>query len=125
VFILVCECPGLTRSSPQAFVVAELTNAHDKLSNQARFIQMIISKELVLNNRKRSAIVVELRAKNFRPFPKVQKAQVAGAVDEEEEVEDVDAEGGLDSDYDYLLGMALSSLTAEKASYACLCSLQG
>lgn len=100
----------------KAFVVNELTNQHDKLSNQARFIQMIIKKELVLNNRKKAAIVAELRDKDFRPFPKVAKAQVVGGgADEgveEEEVED--AEGGLDSDYDYLLSMALSSLTSEK-----------
>jgi DNA topoisomerase-2 len=100
----------------KAFLVNELTNQHDKLSNQARFIQMIIKKELVLNNRKKAAIVAELREKEFRPFPKVAKAQViGGGADEgveEEEVED--AEGGLDSDYDYLLSMALSSLTAEK-----------
>ncbi|ORY48818.1 DNA topoisomerase, partial [Leucosporidium creatinivorum] len=32
----------------KAYVVNELTNAHDKLSNQARFIQLIITKELVL-----------------------------------------------------------------------------
>lgn len=101
----------------QAYVVNELTNAHDKLSNQARFIQMIITRELVISNRKRSVIVADLRSKDFRPFPKVAKAIVAGAVDEEEEEEDVEAEGGLDSDYDYLLGMALSSLTAEKVRY--------
>lgn len=77
---------------------------------------MIISREIVLSNRKRSAIVADLRSKNFRPFPRVQKAVVAGAVDEDEEVEDPDAEGGLDSDYDYLLQMSLSSLTAEKVS---------
>lgn len=91
-----------------------MTNIHEKISNQARFITMIIKKELVISNRKRSVIVAELRAKNFRPFPKVQKAVIAGAVDEEEEVEDVNAEGGADSDYDYLLQMSLSSLTAEK-----------
>lgn len=98
----------------KAFLVDELTNIHEKISNQARFITMIIKKELVISNRKRAVIVAELRAKNFRPFPKVQKAIVAGDVDEEEEVEDINAEGGLDSDFDYLLQMALSSLTAEK-----------
>lgn len=101
----------------QAHLVNDLTNAHDRLSNQARFIQMIITKELVLSNRKRSVIVADLRSKNFRPFPKVAKAVVAGAPEEEEEEEDVNAEGGLDSDYDYLLGMSLSSLTAEKVRF--------
>ena len=77
---------------------------------------MIINKELILSNRKKAVIVADLRSKDFRPFPKVAKAIVAGAVDEEEEEEDVDAEGGLDSDFDYLLSMSLSSLTAEKVA---------
>lgn len=99
-------------------LVGELELVHDRLSNQARFIQMIVNKELVLSNRKRADIVAELRKKNFRPFPKVQKAHVAGDVDEngDGEEEDVEASAGADSDYDYLLNMSLSSLTAEKVA---------
>ncbi|KAK4056942.1 DNA topoisomerase 2 [Microbotryomycetes sp. JL221] len=103
----------------KAFVVNDLTNAHDRVSNQARFIQMIINKQLVLSNRKKSAIVAELRAKDFRPFPKIAKAIIAGDIDgdHEEEVEDLHlatSVGGVDSDFDYLLDMRLSSLTSEK-----------
>ncbi|GAA5989920.1 hypothetical protein JCM11641_002811 [Rhodosporidiobolus odoratus] len=102
-------------------LVSELELVHDRLSNQARFIQMIIKKELVLSNRKRADIVAELRKKDFKPFPKVAKAHVAGDVDEAgerdpEDEEDVDAPAGAESDYDYLLSMALSSLTAEKVA---------
>ncbi|KAM0790561.1 hypothetical protein ACM66B_004430 [Microbotryomycetes sp. NB124-2] len=104
----------------KAYVVNELTNAHDKVSNQARFIQMMIKKELVLSNRKKASIVAELRDKNFRPFPKVQKAVVAGAVDQdgedEEELDDPEASEGNDSDFDYLLSMSFSSLTAERVA---------
>ncbi|GAA6056524.1 DNA topoisomerase 2 [Rhodotorula toruloides] len=100
-------------------LVSELELVHDRLSNQARFIKMIIDKQLVLSNRKRADIVAELRKKGFRPFPKVQKMHVAGDVDAngdgDEEVEDPEAvEAGADSDYDYLLNMQLSSLTREK-----------
>lgn len=102
---------------PKAFVVAELTFAHEKLSNQARFIQMIITKELVISNRKRNVIVAELRAKNFKPIPKIRKAQVAA---DPEADDNEDEATGADSDFDYLLGMALFSLTAEKVS----CRLQ-
>ena len=79
---------------------------------------MIINKELIIANKKRSVVVADLRSKNFRPFPKVSKAHVAADPEDEEgaEEEDVDAKGGADSDYDYLLGMALYSLTAEKVS---------
>lgn len=98
-------------------LVSELELVHDRLSNQARFIKMIIDKQLVLSNRKRADIVAELREKDFRPFPKVQKMHVAGDVDAngdgDEEVADP-AEAGADSDYDYLLTMQLSSLTREK-----------
>ncbi|GAA5954900.1 hypothetical protein JCM10213_000372 [Rhodosporidiobolus nylandii] len=102
-------------------LVSELELVHERLSNQARFIQMIIKKELVLSNRKRADIVAELRKKDFRPFPKVAKAHVAGDVDEAgerdpEDEEDADAPAGADSDFDYLLQMSLSSLTAEKVA---------
>ncbi|THH17199.1 hypothetical protein EW146_g3569 [Bondarzewia mesenterica] len=90
----------------------DLGDQFDKLSNQARFIQMIVNKELVVSNRKKADIVSELRKKNFRPFPKVAKAKATGetepAIEEEEE------ETGASSDYDYLLGMAIHSLTKEK-----------
>lgn len=83
---------------------------------------MIITKELVINNKKRAVVVAELRAKNFRPFPKVVKVFVATAAEEEaeNEIEELDEKGGADSDYDYLLGMALYSLTAEKVSSSTL-----
>ena len=79
---------------------------------------MIISKELIISNLKKSVIVADLRAKSFRPFPKTGKT--AAVADEEED-------DGADSDYDYLLGMALYSLTAEKVSWTvvgfCSCGL--
>ncbi|GAA5821381.1 hypothetical protein JCM3770_000346, partial [Rhodotorula araucariae] len=100
-------------------LVGELELVHERLSNQARFIQMIISKELVVASRKRADVVAELRRRDFRPFPKVAKAHVAGDVDEAEQFgdeEDATAQPGQDSDYDYLLGMAIYSLTAEKVT---------
>ncbi|GAA5946881.1 hypothetical protein JCM3775_000936 [Rhodotorula graminis] len=100
-------------------LVGELELVHERLSNQARFIQLIISRELVVSNRKRADVVAELRKRNFRPFPKVAKAHVAGDVDEAEQLgdeEDADAQPGADSDYDYLMSMAIYSLTAEKVA---------
>jgi DNA topoisomerase-2 len=73
-----------------------------------------VQKELTVSNRKKVAIVEELRQKKFRPFPKVAKAKAAG---ETEDVLDNDGEEestGAASDYDYLLGMAIWSLTTEK-----------
>ncbi|KAI0056765.1 type II DNA topoisomerase [Artomyces pyxidatus] len=97
------------------YLANELQNQFEKLSNQARFIQMIVNKELVVSNRKKTDIVIELRKKNFRPFPKVAKAKAAGET--EPAVDDPDAEEedtGAASDFDYLLSMAIWSLTKEK-----------
>ena len=72
---------------------------------------MIITKELVVSNKKKTALVAELRSLDFKPFPKGKKKEdVEGEPSLEEEEE------GLASDYDYLLGMAIWSLTAEKVS---------
>ncbi|KAI9452414.1 DNA topoisomerase [Lactarius psammicola] len=95
------------------FLANELQLQFEKLSNQARFVQMIVNKELVVSNRKKADIVVELRRKNFRPFPKVAKAKAAGENEDAEE-EEPEAASGTSTDYDYLLGMAIWSLTKEK-----------
>ena len=73
-------------------------------------MKMIIDKKLIVSNKKRAAIVAELRSFDFRPFSKVKKALEEGEVEPTLEEE----EEGADSDYDYLLGMAIWSLTAEK-----------
>lgn len=90
----------------------ELNRQFERLSNQARFVHMIITKELVVSGKRRPDIVTELRNLKFRPFPKKEKAKEEGengAAEEEEEWDE-----GQASDYDYLLGMAIWSLTSEK-----------
>lgn len=94
-------------------MVKELENQVDRLNNQARFVQMIIEKKLVVSGRKKADIVIELRSNNFRPFPKILKAKEAG---EDVEVVEDDEPTGTDSDFDYLLGMAIWSLTYEKVT---------
>ncbi|KAF8264485.1 DNA topoisomerase [Lactarius quietus] len=86
------------------FLASELQLQFEKLSNQARFVQMIVNKELVVSNRKKADIVVELRQKNFRPFPKVAKAKAAGENEDAEEDGEPEAASGTSADYDYLLG---------------------
>jgi len=76
---------------------------------------MIISKELVVSNRKKADIVEELRQKKFRPFPKAAKAKAAGETENAEEDDEAEeAASGTSTDYDYLLGMAIWCLTKEK-----------
>lgn len=107
----------------QDFLANELQNQLDKLNNQARFIRMIVDKELIVSNRRKVDIVAELRKKQFRPFPKVAKAKAAGETEDVvEEDEDESGSGGESStgnvtDYDYLLGMAIWSLTKEKVGF--------
>lgn len=93
------------------YLANELQTSFEKLTNQARFVQMIVSKELVVSNRKKSDIVVDLRKHKFRPFPKT-SAKTGGETEpaEEEDNEEEESQG----DFDYLLGMAIWSLTKEK-----------
>ena len=76
---------------------------------------MIVKKELVVSGRKKVEIVAELRKKNFRPFPKVAKAKAAGETEDAlEDIETEEQETGTTTDFDYLLGMPIYSLTHEK-----------
>jgi len=104
------------------YLVNDLTLMYERLSNQARFVLMIIEKKLVVSNRKKADIVAELRKLEFRPFPVKPKPKTAGDPDqadeegaEEEEVADLSA-AGTAGDFDYLLGMAISRLTAEQVA---------
>ncbi|OAV87385.1 hypothetical protein PTTG_29452 [Puccinia triticina 1-1 BBBD Race 1] len=103
------------------YLVNDLTLTYERLSNQARFVLMIIEKKLIVNNRKKADIVAELRKLEFRPFPMKPKVKTAGDPDQadeegaEEEVADVGA-AGTAGDFDYLLGMAISRLTAEQVA---------
>lgn len=45
------------------YLVEELKTIYSRLSNQARFVQMIVNRQLVVNNRKRTDIIAELRQK--------------------------------------------------------------
>ncbi|RXW18452.1 hypothetical protein EST38_g7420 [Candolleomyces aberdarensis] len=100
------------------FLAGEIETALNKLQNQIRFIQMIVEKKLNVSNRKKADIVADLRRLEFTPFPKVTKAKTANAEDaeeeEEEEEDDGDNPSGAVTDYDYLLGMPIYSLTREK-----------
>ncbi|KAJ7585672.1 DNA topoisomerase II [Mycena floridula] len=95
------------------YMAGEIQLALDRLTNQARFVKMIVDKELVVSNRKKAAIVQDLKKHKFKPFPKIKKAKDAG--EDADALEDEDAEAaGSDTDYDYLLGMPIYNLTEEK-----------
>ncbi|KAL2817993.1 DNA topoisomerase, partial [Aspergillus cavernicola] len=100
--------------------LSQLQRDLDKLTNQARFVQMIIDGKLVVSKKKKNLLVVELKEKGFKPFPKVAEAAKAGETErvveasEESSAEDQDDSQELAHAYDYLLGMAIWSLTQER-----------
>ncbi|GAB4832574.1 DNA topoisomerase 2 [Ancistrocladus abbreviatus] len=101
-----------------------------KLENKVRFILGVVNGEIRVSNRKRAELVNELRIKGFTPFPKKGKtaeSAVVGADDESEEAEENSGETteatnsreAQASDYDYLLSMAIGTLTYEKVQELC------
>ncbi|KAM7262891.1 hypothetical protein ACFE04_000574 [Oxalis oulophora] len=90
-----------------------------KLDNKVRFILAVVSGEIIVNNRKKAELLIELQGKGFTPFPKTTKTagpEIAGATDVDPQENEKDPEGG---DYDYLLRMPISSLTLEKVQQLC------
>lgn len=99
-------------------MLSELNKELKKLSNQARFIKMIIDGKLVISRKKKPVLIAELKSLNFDAFPKKEDASKSGEleklVDEEGDGDDQEDETLQASSYDYLLGMALWSLTQER-----------
>lgn len=80
------------------------------MTNQARFIQMIIDGKLVVSKKKKAVLVEELRKLGFTPFPKVSDAKTAGEQEQaQEDDEEIDRDAGGAGDYDYLLGVSASA----------------
>ncbi|CAH9108152.1 unnamed protein product [Cuscuta epithymum] len=93
-----------------------------KLDNKVRFILGVVRGEIIVSNRKRAELLEELREKGFTPFPKKAKAVAESSEDAEENEESssqVAAANAKASDYDYLLSMAIGTLTLEKVQELC------
>lgn len=72
-----------------------------KLTNQARFIKMIVDKELIVSGRKRIDIIAELKKKGFDTFSKKDETKQA------DENEDEETETEVGDGYNYLLGVCI------------------
>ncbi|RJE26696.1 hypothetical protein PHISCL_00927 [Aspergillus sclerotialis] len=92
----------------------QLQKELEKLTNQARFVQMIIDGDLVVSKKKKNVLIDELKEKGFKPFPKVAEALKAGEDEPVVDEEESDYSDNLSNAYDYLLGMAIWSLTQER-----------
>ncbi|KAK5125991.1 DNA topoisomerase 2 [Meristemomyces frigidus] len=100
-------------------MLSEMQKELERMTNQARFVQMIIDGKLTVSKKKKSVLVTELQKLGFTRFPKVADAKKEGEFeavvedDNADDADDVDTAAGA-SDYDYLLGMAIWSLTQER-----------
>lgn len=90
-----------------------LDDEYHKLKNMARFVEEIIDGKLVVSRKKKAALVKELRARKYRPFPKIQ-ADKKGKNTDEEMDQDNDGDNETEEstepgtgDYDYLLSVSL------------------
>lgn len=87
-----------------------------RLANKVRFITGVVEGEIVVSNRKRADLLQELRSKQFTPFPRAKNYEPAVAGTETQDDDGEAAAGTEDGarDYEYLLSMAIGSLTSEK-----------
>ncbi|KAL4389850.1 hypothetical protein HN51_010797 [Arachis hypogaea] len=89
------------------------------LDNKVRFILGVVNGEIIVSNRRKADLLIELKQKGFTPMPRKGKSaepQVAGDNDdnpEEQETESVNVEGARVGDYEYLLSMPIGTLTLE------------
>merc|ERR1719253_1013883 len=75
------------------YLIQKLTLERDLLSNRARFIKMIIEKQLKINNRKKFEVVRDLTRLRFQKFGDTKEPRTG---------------------YEYLLIMQIASLTKER-----------
>jgi DNA topoisomerase-2 len=88
-----------------------------KLNEKVRFILAVVNGEIKVNNRKRAELFLELKPKDYEPFPKNKKKTepvAVGATDDDEGNEESPADAADASGYDYLLSMSIGTLTLEK-----------
>ncbi|KAG9456462.1 hypothetical protein H6P81_000970 [Aristolochia fimbriata] len=92
-----------------------------KVDNKVRFILGVVHGEIIVSNRKRADLFLELKQKGFTPFPS--KPKNSEAVNSDDAAESQKAEEEQEaaapvavhaSDYDYLLSMPIGTLTLEK-----------
>jgi hypothetical protein len=117
---------GVGTDVEQQWQLADMQRELDKLSNQARFVQMIIDNQLTISRKKKPVLMTELRKLGFKAYVTMQEAKKAGekedAIQESESEEDA-AIGS--RDYDYLLGVRLAFLSSsiEADHTRCPCGL--
>lgn len=94
----------------KAYMARKLLQRLEVLSEKARFIRLVIEEKLKVRNRKKDALIEDLKRNRFRPLHELT-----------EDDEDADDQVGGDKKqkgvWDYLLGMPLWSLTWERIEH--------
>lgn len=95
-----------------------LTQDWSKLDNKLRFVLAVVAGQLKIGGRKKAELVLQLQKDGYAAFEPPAKKKAASAEDDDKEDEeekdagkDAGAAEGKGRGYDYLLGMALWSLT--------------
>jgi DNA topoisomerase-2 len=120
-----------TYKKRKAYLVAKLRRESALLSAKARFIRMVISGKLEIKKRKKDAIISDLKKHGFNTLWDLYVATSEEDVDmgdddggegaaaaAEEALSSISKTGRGERGYDYLLGMALWSLTLERVEDA-------
>lgn len=113
-----CKLRRTMYDERKGHMVAKLLRDQQILSNKARFILMVVKGELELRKRKKVDLLKELEKKGFAKMCDLDailtKRGAALDAQVEKKAEAADGDDAEKSDYDYLLGMNLWSLTFEK-----------
>lgn len=102
------------------FVCNLLRNQLTKLTEQARFVKLIIEKKLIVSNRRKVDIIKELQSLKFPAFdknnvPTFESSPEEAAEEIDEEIpEDAEDPRKHKANYDYLFGMSILSLSKER-----------
>ncbi len=92
---------------------------HSMLENKARFVEEVCKGELVVSNRKRTLLLVDLNERGYDLFPKDPKEVITDGNEsdsgEDGDMDDVASDAALAKGYEYLLGMKIWTLTFERA----------
>ena len=94
----------------------KLTEEWEKLDNKMRFILAVIQDDLVVSNRKKHDLMMDLKKQGFKTFYETEKKEVDKEADDASvaDNENDDEVSALDRGYDYLLSMKIWSLTMER-----------
>ncbi|CAK9047877.1 DNA topoisomerase 2-alpha (DNA topoisomerase II [Durusdinium trenchii] len=111
----------------KAYLLGRLTRECEVLSAKARFVKMVIEGRIIIRKRKIVDLAQDLRKNGFKPLKEL-KGESSENPDEDEGAEDSNDEESAEEgetqdatrkavkDFEYLVGMPISTLTAEKVA---------